>query len=35
MDRMFVGLIKLGVLGALLDAIFVFAGRRIVHWETI
>jgi NitT/TauT family transport system permease protein len=32
-DRMFVGLIELGVLGALLDAFFVFAGRKLVHWE--
>lgn len=33
MDRMFVGLIQLGVLGALLDLIFVLLGRRVVHWE--
>lgn len=33
MDRMFVGLIELGVLGALLDLIFVVLGRRVVHWE--
>ena len=32
-DRMFVGLIQLGILGALLDAFFVYASRRIVHWE--
>jgi len=32
-DRMFVGLIELGVLGALLDALFVWIGRRLVHWE--
>jgi NitT/TauT family transport system permease protein len=32
-DRMFVGLIELGILGALLDAVFVFFSRRIVHWE--
>lgn len=32
-DRMFVGLIELGVLGALLDAFFVLVGRRLVHWE--
>jgi len=34
-DRMFVGLIQLGLLGALLDSFFVFASRRIVHWETV
>ncbi|MGE0803369.1 MAG: ABC transporter permease [Lautropia sp.] len=33
MDRMFVGLIQLGVLGALLDLLFVVLGRRVVHWE--
>ena len=33
-DRMFVGLIQLGLLGAALDAFFVFASKRIVHWET-
>lgn len=33
-DRMFVGLIQLGILGALLDAFFVYAGSRIVHWES-
>ena len=32
-DRMFVGLIELGALGALLDWIFVVAGRRFIHWE--
>ena len=32
-DRMFVGLIQLGILGAMLDATFAFAGRRLVHWE--
>lgn len=32
-DRMFVGLIELGVLGALLDAFFVRVGRKLVHWE--
>lgn len=32
-DRMFVGLIELGVLGALLDTMFVFISRKIVHWE--
>lgn len=34
-DRMFVSLIELGVLGALLDAVFVSLGRRIIHWENI
>ena len=33
MDRMFVGLIELGMLGALLDLFFVWLSRRIVHWE--
>jgi NitT/TauT family transport system permease protein len=33
MDRMFVGLIQLGIFGAILDFIFVVLGRRIVHWE--
>lgn len=33
MDRMFVGLIELGLLGAALDWFFVSLGRRIVHWE--
>lgn len=33
MDRMFVGLIELGVLGALLDHVFVLLGRKLVHWE--
>lgn len=32
-DRMFVGLILLGVLGALLDLTIAAAGQRIVHWE--
>ena len=32
-DRMFVGLIELGVLGALLDWLFATLGRRVVHWE--
>ena len=32
-DRMFVGLIELGILGSLLDAMFVLLGRRLVHWE--
>ena len=34
-DRMFVGLIQLGLLGAMLDAFFVYAGKRIVHWEAV
>ena len=34
-DRMFVGLIQLGLLGAMLDAFFVYVGKRVVHWETI
>jgi NitT/TauT family transport system permease protein len=32
-DRMFVGLIELGVLGALLDFLFVSLSRKLVHWE--
>lgn len=32
-DRMFVGLIELGILGSLLDAMFVLLSRRLVHWE--
>ncbi|CAO3431416.1 Alkanesulfonates transport system permease protein [Azospirillum endophyticum] len=32
-DRMFVGLIELGLLGALLDLLFVGLSRRLVHWE--
>ena len=32
-DRMFVGLIELGLLGATLDMIFVFISTRVVHWE--
>ena len=32
-DRMFVGLIELGILGATLDALFVWIGRRLIHWE--
>jgi NitT/TauT family transport system permease protein len=32
-DRMFVGLIELGLLGALLDVLFVSISRRLVHWE--
>lgn len=33
-DRMFVGLIQLGLLGAALDAFFVFISSKVVHWET-
>jgi ABC-type nitrate/sulfonate/bicarbonate transport system permease component len=36
MDRMFVGLIQLsllGLLGAALDSFFVFLSKRVVHWE--
>ncbi|ETX27697.1 ABC transporter permease [Roseivivax isoporae] len=33
-DRMFVGLIQLGILGALLDSVFVLISRRLVHWES-
>jgi ABC-type nitrate/sulfonate/bicarbonate transport system permease component len=32
-DRMFVGLVELGVLGGLLDYCFLRIGRRLVHWE--
>lgn len=32
-DRMFVNLIELGVLGAILDMAFVALGRKIIHWE--
>lgn len=32
-DRMFVSLIELGILGALLDAGIVVLGRRLIHWE--
>jgi NitT/TauT family transport system permease protein len=32
-DIMFVGLIELGILGALLDTVFVVLSRRFVHWE--
>ena len=32
-DRMFVGLIELGLLGALLDILFLRLARRVVHWE--
>jgi NitT/TauT family transport system permease protein len=30
---MFVGLIELGILGALLDLLFVSISRWLVHWE--
>ena len=33
MDRMFVGLIELGILGALVDTVFVLLSRWLVHWE--
>lgn len=32
-DRMFVGLVELGLLGGLLDFIFLQVSRRLVHWE--
>ena len=32
-DIMFVGLIELGILGALLDGGFVMLSKRVVHWE--
>ncbi|MGE0312904.1 MAG: ABC transporter permease [Lautropia sp.] len=32
-DRMIVGLIELGALGALLDLLFLRVARRVVHWE--
>lgn len=32
-DRMFVGLVELGLLGGLLDYVFVRLSRRFVHWE--
>lgn len=31
-DRIFFGLVQLGVLGAILDALFVFTSRRVIHW---
>ncbi len=34
-DRMFVGLIELGILGALLDALFVYISSKVVHWEDV
>lgn len=33
-DRMFVGLIELGVLGATVDMIFLSISNRLVHWES-
>lgn len=33
MDRMFVGLIELGLLGAAVDTVFVTLSRRLIHWE--
>lgn len=33
MDRMFVGLVELGLLGALLDLAFLTLSRHLVHWE--
>jgi NitT/TauT family transport system permease protein len=33
MDRMFVGLIELGLLGALVDTMFVLVSRWLIHWE--
>lgn len=32
-DRMFVGLIQLGLLGAALDTFFVYISSKVVHWE--
>ena len=32
-DIMFVGLIELGILGALLDSGFVMLSKKVVHWE--
>lgn len=32
-DRMFVGLIELGLLGAILDMVFLAISNRLVHWE--
>jgi NitT/TauT family transport system permease protein len=34
-DRMFVGLIELGILGSLLDALFVYISSKVVHWEDV
>jgi NitT/TauT family transport system permease protein len=33
MDRMFVGLIELGLLGAIVDTAFVLLSRWLIHWE--
>lgn len=33
-DRMFVGLVELGLLGGLLDFLFLQVSRRLVHWES-
>jgi ABC-type nitrate/sulfonate/bicarbonate transport system permease component len=33
MDRMFVGLIELGLLGAMVDTAFVLLSRWLIHWE--
>lgn len=33
MDRMFVGLVELGILGAALDFAFLSLSRHLVHWE--
>jgi NitT/TauT family transport system permease protein len=32
-DRMFVGLVELGLLGGMLDFVFQQISRRVVHWE--
>lgn len=34
-DRMFVGLIELGILGAMLDFVFATIGKKLVHWEQL
>ena len=34
LDRMFVGLVELGILGALLDTFFVVIGKKVLHWES-
>ena len=31
-DRIFFGLVQLGVLGAILDAMFVLTSKRLIHW---
>jgi len=31
-DRIFFGLVELGVLGAILDGLFVFVSGRLIHW---